>query len=210
MLLITEYNTDTQTSIQEAADGTKDLFIEGIFAQAEKKNRNGRIYSNSILDREMNRYVSESVSTKRALGELNHPQSASVNPERASHLITELKKNGNDWVGKAKVLNTPMGNIVRGLIEGGANIGVSTRGLGTVKNVKGINEVQSDFRLVCVDVVSDPSGIDCWVDGIMEGVNFGVDGKVLESIRKQIIMAPKAKLEKIKLEQFELLMKGLR
>jgi copper chaperone CopZ len=203
MLLITEYTNETQTVIEEGKNGKKELFIEGVFTQAEKKNRNGRIYRNEVLDREMNRYIKEYVSTNRALGELNHPQSPSVNPERACHLTVEMKKSGNDWIGKSKVLDTPMGNIVRALIEGGAQMGVSTRGLGSIKNVGGVNEVQSDFKLICVDVVSDPSGIDCWVDGIMEGVNFNADGKIVESAKKQILIAPKRRLEEVKLQQFE-------
>ena len=208
MKLITEFN-EGATAVIEESNGKKNLYIEGIWAQAAKKNRNGRIYPSHILDREMNRYINEFVKTNRALGELNHPQSAKVNPDRASHRIVELHKDGNDWYGKALVLGTSVGNTVRALIEGGTQLGVSTRGLGTVKTIGGVNEIQEDYKLICADVVTDPSGIDCWVDGIMEGVEFGANGEVIEIARKKILKAPKSKLEEIKLQQFENFIRGL-
>jgi len=208
MLLITEYLEDTtQVTIEESSDGKKNLFLEGIFMQAEQKNRNGRIYPQSILEAQVNKYVETHVKTNRALGELNHPQSPQVNPKDASHRITSLKTEGNNFVGKALVLNTPNGNIVRGLLEGGTAMGVSSRGLGTVKsNKSGINEVQKDFRLVCVDVVADPSAPDAFVNGIMEGHewvwNSGKAEKQIEKAKKLIMHAPARRIQEAKLEAF--------
>jgi len=209
MLLITEYLEDTTSVIQEEKNGKKNLYIEGIFMQAEQKNRNGRIYPRSILESEVNRYVNEYVKTNRALGELNHPQSPVVDPERASHRITELRSEGNNFIGKALVLDTPMGNIVRGLIEGGTRMGVSSRGLGTLKARKdGVNEVQKDYRFICVDVVSDPSAPDAFVNGIMEGHNWIYDnGRLVEQqaekVYKLIKKTPKAKLAEVQAKAFE-------
>ncbi len=208
MFLITEYLDNTTKAIIEESNGKKNLYIEGIFMQAEQKNRNGRIYPQSILENQVNRYKSDFVQTNRALGELNHPQSPQVNPERASHRITELRTEGSNFIGKALVLDTPMGNIVRGLIEGGTSMGVSSRGLGSVKaNRSGINEVQSDFRLVCVDVVSDPSATEAFVNGIMEGHSWVYESgilkeKELEVIRKQVLRTPQRGLEEAKLAAF--------
>lgn len=210
MLLITEYlDNTTRPVIEEAADGRKNLYLEGIFAQAEQKNRNGRIYPLSILLREVTSYNENFVKTNRALGELNHPQSPQINPREACHRIVELRQNGNDFYGKALVLNTPTGNIVRGLVEGGTQMGVSTRGLGTVKtNTRGINEIQSDFRLVCVDVVSDPSAPDAFVNGIMEGHEWVMAGdriveQHVEKIRKQVMRLPAKAIHERKLRAFE-------
>lgn len=215
MFLITEYLDDTtQIVIEEGANGKKNLFIEGIYMQAEQKNRNGRIYPIDILNAQVDRYNRDYVATNRALGELNHPQSPQVNPERASHRIVNLRREGNNFLGKALVLNTPMGNIVRGLIEGGTQIGVSSRGLGSVKaNRAGVNEVQGDFRLVCVDVVADPSAPDAFVNGIMEGHAWVWDNGILkeqniEKVRKQIMMTPTRRLEEAKLNAFTELFKS--
>jgi len=183
MLLITEQVDKLLTeSIIDEATGKKDWFINGIFMQAEKQNRNGRIYPSRILEREVKRYDNEFIQTSRAIGELNHPQHPNVNPERASHLITEMKKDGSNFVGKAKILDTPMGNIVKGLLDGGVNIGVSSRGVGSLKKRNGVNEVQKDYRLLTVDIVSDPSAPDAYVQGIMEGKQWacGVDGSIHE------------------------------
>ena len=214
MQLITEYlDNTTQVLIEEGKDGKKDLFIEGVFMQAEQKNRNGRIYPQSILESQVQKYVSEYVKTNRAIGELNHPQSPTVNPERASHLITNLRTEGANFVGKAKILDTPMGNIVRGLVEGGVQMGVSSRGLGTVKaNNRGINEVQSDFKLVCVDVVADPSAPDAFVNGIMEGHNWVWENGILREedvakVYKQVLRTPKGALDEVKLSAFAELLK---
>lgn len=180
MKLITEFNGEARTELVEASNGKKDWFIEGIFMQSEVKNRNGRIYPKEILEREVQRYDREYVKTNRALGELNHPSSPVVNPERASHLITEMSQSGNDFYGKAKILHTPMGDIVRGLLESGVQIGVSSRGMGSLKESNGVNIVQPDFKLGCVDVVADPSAPSAFVNGIMEGVEWVMDNGVIK------------------------------
>lgn len=174
--------------ITEGIDN-KELFIEGIFAQAEKKNRNGRIYERKIMDSAVQKYVNEFVNGKRALGELSHPENRpTVKPEMASHLITKFVMEGDDVMGKAKILNTPQGQIVRGLLEGGVQLGVSTRGLGSVVERAGTTYVGDDFTLMAVDVVSDPSGIDCWVNAVNESADWVItdDGKIVEEVRKEL------------------------
>jgi hypothetical protein len=177
MKLITEVveECDVTTEINEET-GAKSYFIEGIFMQGDIKNRNGRVYPSAVLEKEMNRYNKDFITTKRALGELGHPDGPSINGDRVSHLITEMKKDGSNFIGKAKILGTPMGNIVKTLMDEGVLIGVSTRGLGSVKQTKeGIMEVQDDFHLATVDIVTDPSGPNCFVNGIMENTEFFYD-----------------------------------
>ena len=173
MKLLTENIESVDTLIVEATESAaKTYSISGPFMQAEAKNRNGRLYPKAVLEGQVNKYMS-AVHEKRALGELNHPASPNVNLERASHLISELSWRGNDVYGKAKILGTPMGNIAKNLIDEGVKFGVSTRGMGTVKRrPDGINEVNKDFRLVCVDIVSDPSGPDCWSDAMVENAEW--------------------------------------
>ena len=152
------------------------IFIEGIFMQGDLKNRNGRIYPSSVLEKEMVRYQKDFIETKRALGELGHPDGPTINGDRVSHLITEMKRDGSNFTGKAKILGTPMGEIVKTFMDEGVKIGVSTRGLGSVKPTKdGIMEVQDDFHLATVDIVTDPSGPNCFVNGMMENVEFYYD-----------------------------------
>ena len=155
MKLIAEIVED----VEYITEGTnKELYIEGIFLQSEMKNRNGRIYPKNIMEREVSRYMKEYVQAGRAFGELGHPEGPTINLDRVSHMITSLKENGNNFVGRAKIMNTPMGNIVKNLIDGGAKLGVSSRGMGSLKiNNDGINEVQDDFELICFDLVSSPS-----------------------------------------------------
>jgi len=190
-----------------------DLYIEGIFMQAEKKNHNGRIYPIEIMKPEVDAYCEEFVKTKRAIGELNHPTDVSVNPERASHLITSIRQEGNDFIGKAKILNTPQGNIVRGLIEGGVKLGVSSRGLGSVKEGKGkfrgVDVVQNDFKLITVDVVSNPSAPDAFVEGIYESMSYMINNGVISpyvpkttikvsSVLKECVKKGKPKAQQLK------------
>jgi hypothetical protein len=177
MNLITEYTEDSVEVITEAKeDGKKNYFIEGIFMQGDIKNRNGRIYPSATLENEMSRYQKEFIETKRALGELGHPDGPQINGDRVSHLITEMKRDGNDFYGKAKILSTPMGEIVKSLLDEGVKIGVSTRGLGSVKAGKnGVMEVQKDFHLSTVDIVTDPSAPNAFVNGIMENVEYYYD-----------------------------------
>jgi hypothetical protein len=182
MLLITESNLDGIKLLKEAnEDGTPNYFIEGVFMQSEKKNRNGRMYPKKILMKEVKRYNDEYVKTKRALGELGHPEGPTVNLDRVSHMINELWSDGDDVYGRAKIMDTPMGKIVKNLIDEGANIGVSSRGMGSLKKKEGINEVQDDFTLSAVDIVSDPSAPDAYVNGIMEGKEWVWDNGILKA-----------------------------
>lgn len=177
MNLITEYTDHSVEVITEAKDdGKKNYFIEGIFMQGDIKNRNGRIYPSKTLETEMGRYQKEFIETKRALGELGHPDGPQINGDRVSHLITEMRRDGNDFYGKAKILSTPMGEIVKSLLDEGVKIGVSTRGLGSVKAGRdGVMEVQKDFHLSTVDIVTDPSAPNAFVNGIMENVEYYYD-----------------------------------
>lgn len=178
MKLITEvFDEDCGVLVEAASNGgKKSYFIEGKFMQGDIVNRNGRNYPSVILEKEMIRYSKEFISTKRSLGELGHPNGPQINGDRVSHLITEMTKDGNDFYGKAKIISTPMGEIVKTFIDEGVRIGVSTRGLGSVrKNNRGIMEVCDDFKLYTVDAVTDPSGPDCFVNGIMENTDFYYD-----------------------------------
>ncbi len=204
MKLICELTQDITITEAVSDSGKKELFIEGVFAQAEVTNRNGRRYPISILEREINKYNQEFVKTGRAIGELNHPDSPQINPDRVSHLITELRKDGNDFIGKAKILNTDTGRNVKGLLEGGVKLGVSTRGLGTLKaNKDGINEVQKDFQLSTVDIVTNPSAPDSFVNGIMESVDFFYEnGMLCHKDAKAIKDAKVTELDECKIQAF--------
>lgn len=177
MQLITEiYDQDCEVLTESNDEGKKSYFIEGIFMQGDIKNRNGRIYPTTILEKEMMRYSGDFIKTKRALGELGHPNGPQINGDRVSHLITEMRRDGSNFYGKAKILSTPMGEIVKTFIDEGVKIGVSTRGLGSVKpSREGIMEVQDDFHLATVDIVTDPSGPSCFVNGIMENTEYYYD-----------------------------------
>ena len=175
MKLITEVNESCEVITEAKEDGKKSYFIEGIFMQGDIKNRNGRIYPCSTLEKEMTRYQTEFIEPKRALGELGHPDGPTINGDRVSHLITSMKRDGNDFYGKAKILGTPMGEIVKSLLDEGIKIGVSTRGLGSVKEKNGVMEVQNDFHLATVDIVTDPSAPNAFVNGIMENREYYYD-----------------------------------
>lgn len=168
MRLITEYNQDLKIHLEEQ-DGQKQHYISGIFMQSDIVNKNGRVYPFAVLQKEAARYKKEFVDQHRALGELGHPNGPIINLDRVSHIITEMSNNGKDFRGKAKILDTNMGKIVKTFIDEGVKIGVSTRGMGSVRNVKGIDEVQNDFILNTVDIVADPSAPQAFVKGIMEG-----------------------------------------
>jgi hypothetical protein len=174
MKLITEVNDNIRV-LQESnkEDGKKSFSIEGIFLQGEIKNRNGRMYPVGVLDNVVEGYNKKYVNENRALGELGHPDGPTINLDRVSHMITELTKDGNNYMGKAKILDTPNGNIVKGLMESGVKLGVSSRGMGSLKPNGDLQEVQSDFYLAtAADIVADPSAPDAFVNGIMEGVDF--------------------------------------
>ena len=182
MKLIREV-TESVNLLTEAKNGKKEYFIEGIFLQSQIKNRNGRMYPEQVMDKEVARYMKEQVEQNRAYGELGHPDTPSINLDRVSHLIVSLKKEGTNYVGKAKILETPMGQIARGLLDGGANLGVSSRALGSLKsNNEGVQIVQDDFMLsTAADIVADPSAPDAYVRGIMESKEWVfVDGKFVE------------------------------
>ena len=180
MKLIAEYNENSlHCLVEEKKDGSKKYIIEGVFAQAEQKNRNGRIYPRKIMEKAVGKYVDEQVSKNRAVGELNHPEGPTVNLDKVSHLITDLHFEGNDVVGKASILDTPMGKIVQGLLEGGVNLGVSTRGMGSLESRGDAMYVKDDFVLSTVDIVQDPSAPNAFVNGIMEGVEWVWDNGVL-------------------------------
>jgi hypothetical protein len=169
MKLIKEIN-ETVNYLTEDKDGKKVLHIEGPFLVAEKKNKNGRIYEFNTLRKEVHRYTEDYINKNRAFGELGHPDSPTINLDRVSHMIVGLREEGNQWIGKAKILDTPMGNIARSLVEGGAQLGVSSRGMGSLKMVNGVNVVQPDFYLAtAADIVADPSAPGAFVQGIMEG-----------------------------------------
>lgn len=171
MRLITEINEEVKFVTEATEGGKKSMYIEGVYMQADKGNRNGRMYPFDILNREAQRYIKEYVEKNRAFGELGHPQGPTLNLERASHLIKKLTVEGSDFIGKAKILDTPYGNIVKNLIDEGATLGVSTRGMGTLEEGKGgLKIVKDDFYLAtAADIVADPSAPDAFVRGIMEG-----------------------------------------
>jgi hypothetical protein len=214
MKLIKEI-TETVSYLVEDADGKKSLHIEGPFLVAEKKNRNGRLYEYNTMKKEVARYTEEYINKHRAFGELGHPESPSINLDRVSHMITSLKEDGTQWIGKAKILDTPMGNIARSLIEGGAQLGVSSRGMGSLKNVNGVNVVQPDFYLAtAADIVADPSAPGAFVQGIMEGKEWMLVNGVWTEVEysqavNEIKKASSREIEEVSLRIFENFMKKL-
>ena len=215
MKLITEVNEQVRY-ISEEKEGKKSLYIEGVFLQSNIKNRNGRMYPGEIMEKEINRYMKEAVENNRAFGELGHPDGPSINLDRVSHIITELRRDGDNWVGKAKLTETPMGNIARGLIESGGQLGVSSRGLGTLReNKEGVQVVQDDFHLAtAADIVADPSAPDAFVRGIMENKEWVVVNGVwteqhCDMSKKYIKKASKKELEEAKLQVFESFLRRL-
>lgn len=183
MKLFTDLIEDVQVLTEAREDGKKDYFIEGVFLQGNIKNRNGRMYPTETLSNELKRYNKEYVMKNRAYGELGHPQGPTINLERVSHMIKDIRQDGDNFIGKAKIMDTPYGNIVKNLIDEGANLGVSSRGMGSIKaNKQGINEVQKDFYLAtAADIVADPSAPDAFVQGIMEGVEWIWDNGILKA-----------------------------
>ncbi len=184
MKLITEMNEEVDLIVESTDSGKRNYFIEGVFMQAETKNRNGRIYPMSVLESKVSDYSDKFISRNRAFGELNHPKGPTVNLDRVSHIIKEMNTDGHNFKGKAKVMDTPMGKIVQNLMDEGARLGVSTRGMGSLRSENGINVVQPDFMLAAVDIVADPSAPDAFVDGIMEGKEWIWDNGILKE--KQI------------------------
>ena len=181
MKLITEHLESELSYLTEEKNGKKNTVIEGIFMTAEEKNRNGRVYPRAVMESAVNRYVNEQVLRNRAVGELNHPDGPTINLDKVSHRITELSWDGNNVMGKALILDTPMGKIVKGLVEGGVQLGVSSRGMGTLVQRNGVNYVGEDFMLATVDIVQDPSAPKAFVNGIMEGVEWIWDNGILKA-----------------------------
>jgi len=207
MRLITETTQEVQYLTEKKEDGTKNIFIEGIFIQTEKENKNGRMYRKGIMEKEIGRYQ-DLINEKRSLGELGHPPNPQINLNQVSHLITGLRFEGNDVYGKAKILDTPMGKIAKNFIEEGVRLGVSSRGLGSLKEVNGINEVQDDFHLATVDIVADPSAPNAFVQGIMESAEWILENGVWKAVdidkaRNLIKKTSKINLNEQKLRIFQ-------
>ena len=214
MKLISEYN-EAKPLIAEGKNGKKDYFIEGVFMQADIKNRNGRIYPKEIMEKEVKRYVKEFVNEQRAFGELGHPEGPTNNLDKVSHMITELHEDGNNFVGKAKILSTPNGEIVKNLINDGAKLGVSSRGLGSLEQKSDAQYVKSDFQLATAgDIVADPSAPAAFVDGIMEGVEWIMDNGILkrremEEMRDILSKEKRKRLEETKINLWKTFVKNL-
>lgn len=216
MKLIREEVQEVQFLIQEdKATGKKGYFIEGVFCQADKQNKNGRVYPFETLRKEVERYNRDYVEKGRALGELGHPDTPSINLDRVSHMITSLKPDGTNFMGKAKILDTPMGNTVKGLLDGGVTIGVSTRGVGSLKPHNGYQLVQDDFKLAtAADIVADPSAPDAFVRGIMENVNWVWDNGIwkeadLESAKREVKTVSRKEIDAVAIRLFEQFMSKL-
>lgn len=211
MKLITELTENVHLLSEAKESGGKDYYIEGIFLQAEITNRNGRRYPEAVLEKEVNRYVTEVIKKNRAFGELGHPSGPSINLDRVSHIITELKKDGTNFIGKALIAKTPMGEIARGIMESGGQLGVSSRAMGSLKEERGVMVVQNDLRLsTAADIVADPSAPDAFVKGIMEGVEWLYDPardtwleQKLYDTKKSIHRMSKSELQDKRLSIFE-------
>ena len=217
MKFINEINENIKINvIKEDKTGNKSYFIEGVFLQGNITNRNRRFYPVEILDREVKRYNEEYVKQNRACGELGHPENPSINLDRVSHLVKSLKKEGTNYVGKAKLLDTPFGKIAKNLVDEGVKFGVSSRGLGSLQEKDGVNYVADDFKLmVAADIVSDPSAPDAFVSGIMENVEWlfvpgkGWISQLIEDSRNRIKATPSRKLEEQKIKEFYGFLKNL-
>lgn len=216
MKLITEQLETVNIVTEQKENGKKNYFIEGVFLQSNLKNRNGRVYPKEVMQKEVSRYMKEYVDTKRAFGELGHPDGPTINLDRVSHMIVSLKEDGNNFIGRAKIMDTPMGKIAKNLLDEGAKLGVSSRGLGSLKvNNEGINEVQDDFYLAtAADIVADPSAPDAFVQGIMENKEWMfIDGvwtyQNMDETKKLIEQAQQKQLEEVKLKVFEHFLKSI-
>ncbi|MAD22710.1 MAG: primosomal protein [Verrucomicrobiales bacterium] len=208
MKLIAEFNDQHLEVLTEEKNGKKKYIIEGVFAQAEQKNRNGRVYPKMVMEKAVGKYVADQVSKGRAVGELNHPEGPTVNLDKVSHKIESLKFEGNNVMGKATILDTPMGKIVCGLLEGGVGLGVSTRGMGSLMQQNGAMIVKDDFLLNAVDIVQDPSAPGAFVNGIMEGVewvwnNGIIEAQTIEKMETEIKKAPRTNLYETEVREFK-------
>ena len=201
--------------VEQNEKGEKEYFIEGPFMQAEIKNRNGRVYPKDIMRKEVNRYVKEFVEKDRAFGELGHPEGPTINLDKVSHMITKLEEDGNNFMGRAKILSTPNGQIVKNLINDGAKLGVSSRGLGSLEQKNGAQYVKNDFQLAtAADIVADPSAPEAFVEGTMEGVEWVYENNILkakevEQMRDDLRTAKLNKLEEVKLNVWKKFVENL-
>ena len=210
MKLISEFTENNLEFIteQDKKTGKKNYKIQGIFAQAEKKNRNGRIYPMPIIEKAVNKYDTEQVQKGRAVGELNHPEGPTVNLDKVSHKINKLEFQGNDIVGEASILKTPMGEVVKGLLDGDVTFGVSTRGMGSLSQRNNAMVVNDDYILNAVDIVQDPSAPGAFVNGIMEGVewvwnNGIIEQRAVEKMETEIKNAPRSNLYETQVREFK-------
>ena len=210
MRLITEFVDHDLDILVEAntKTGEKQYAIEGVFMQSESKNKNGRIYEKAVMEKAVNKYIDEQVKTGRAVGELNHPEGPTVNLDKVSHKINSLHFQGNDVVGKASILKTPMGKIVEGLLDGGVKLGVSSRGMGSLVSKRGAQYVGDDFMLSTIDIVQDPSAPSAFVNGVMEGVEWVWDNGLIrqqdiEVIETEIKRAPREDLRDAEIRAFK-------
>jgi len=214
MKLITELNQNVEYLEESSEDGKKSLYIVGPFMESNKTNKNGRMYPRNVVEKEVGRYQ-ELIKEKRSLGELGHPPNPTINLNQVSHLITELNMRGEDAYGKAKILGTPMGKIAENLIREGVRLGVSLRGVGSLKEKNGINEVQDDFLLSTVDIVSDPSAPSAFVQGVMENAEWILENGAwkhvqIEQAQREIRKASKRQLEEAKLHVFNRLLNSIK
>ena len=215
MLLFTEHVEDVNYITEANEDGIKEYFIEGIFMQSEIKNRNGRIYPKEVIQKEVKRYNKEFVEQDRAFGELGHPEGPTINLDKVSHMITKLEEDGNNYVGRAKILSTPNGQIVRNLIDDGAKLGVSSRGLGSLEQKGGAQYVKDDFQLATAgDIVADPSAPEAFVNGIMEGVEWiyqhgKLTAQEIDEMHTEIKTGKSHKLEEITIKSWKRFVESL-
>ena len=217
MKLISEFNdySISPVIVEGKEDGKKDYFIEGIFMQSEIKNRNGRIYPKEVIQKEVKRYNKEFVEQDRAFGELGHPEGPTINLDKVSHMITTLKEDGNNFVGRAKILSTPNGQIVKNLIDDGAKLGVSSRGLGSLESKGDAQYVKDDFQLATAgDIVADPSAPEAFVEGIMEGVEWVYESGILKArdideMQRELKTARLNSLEETKLKLWKRFVRNL-
>ena len=217
MKLISEFNNYSVSPImiEENDKGQKEYFIEGVFMQAEIKNRNGRVYPKEVMQKEVKRYNKEFVEQDRAFGELGHPEGPTINLDKVSHMITKLEEDGNNYVGRAKILSTPNGQIVRNLIDDGAKLGVSSRGLGSLEQKGGAQYVKDDFQLATAgDIVADPSAPEAFVNGIMEGVEWiyqhgRLTAQQIDEMQTEIRTGKSHKLEEITIKSWKRFVESL-
>jgi hypothetical protein len=215
MKLFCDINEEIQVLTEENEPGKKNYFIEGIFLMCDQKNRNGRVYTFEMMDKKVKEYNNGFVKQKRAFGELGHPEGPTINLERVSHMITDLYSDKKNFIGRAKIMDTPYGKIVKNLIDEGAKLGVSSRGIGSLEEKNGVNYVKDDFQLAtAADIVADPSAPEAFVRGIMEGKEWVYESgrlveRDVEEIKKSILKASSRKLEEAKIKAFERFLRNI-